>query len=266
MSRIKSCFDQLHQTKIKGLIPYITAGDHSFDATVNFFHIMVKAGADILEVGVPFSDPVAEGPVIEKAHHRAVAKGISLKDVLAMIAKFRETNTTTPIVLMGYMNPIEVMGCDSFAESAKDAGVDGVITVDCPPEESDDLRAALDLKDIDIISLVAPNTSDERIKTICNKASGFIYYVSFKGVTGASGRLKTDEVAQRVNHLRSFTSLPIAVGFGIKNGETAATVSKVANAVVVGAALVKTLADYDSDQASAIIEQQITEMRSAMDA
>lgn len=266
MTRINTCFEELNQQSRKGLIPYITAGDHSAEATVEFLHTMVEAGADLLEVGVPFSDPAADGPVIEKAHHRAVAKGVSLDDVLAMVSEFRKKDQKTPVVLMSYLNPIEIMGYEVFASRANQAGVDGIIIVDCPPEESDELSPILKGVNIDIIRLIAPNTSDERIKSIVKAASGFLYYVSFKGVTGASGLLNTDEVRMRVNHLRDFTSLPVCVGFGIKNGETASVVSKVADAVVVGAALVKTLAENDSKPAAAIIGKQLSEMRSAMDA
>ncbi len=266
MSRITSCFKSIKKQNKKAMIPYITAGYHDFNHTVNLFHILVKAGSDVLEVGVPFSDPVADGPVIEKAHHRAVERGVTLKNVLAMVAKFREQDDETPVVLMAYLNSIETMGYEKFARKASEARVDGVLVVDCPPEEAQPLISMLNSVNIDIIYLVSPNTSDERIRQLVKVASGFVYCVSLKGVTGASDRLEITNVQRRVEHLKKFTELPVCVGFGVRDGNTARVISKVSDGVIVGTVLVKTLEENDSKIAPAIIKQQIQEMRSAIDA
>ena len=263
--RIAKCFSRLAKAKKKGFIPYITAGDYSEKETVHLLHTMVSAGANLLEVGIPFSDPGADGPIIERAHHRAVKRGVHLKTVLNMVADFRKKDDATPIVLMGYLNSIEAMGYETFASEAVVAGVDGVLIVDCPPEESDSLLPVLKKHNIDIIYCICPNTTDKRIQKICDIASGYIYYVSLKGVTGSSSGLDTNEVKRRVIHIRQFTSLPICVGFGIKDGQTASVISKTADAVIVGTALVKTLEEYRGQDVVPIIRSQVLEIRTAMD-
>ena len=218
MSRIAGHFALLKQQGRKALIPYVTAGDPAPSVIVPLMHAMVGAGADIIELGVPFSDPMADGPVIAKAHERALKHNVSLRDVLGMVAEFRQSNTTTPVVLMGYLNPVEVMGYNTFALAAAEAGLDGVLTVDLPPEEADDLTRELQAVGIDPIYLLAPTTTPERIRLITDAASGYVYYVSLKGVTGAA-TLDIPEVASRLETIRSISDLPIGVGFGIKGAE-----------------------------------------------
>ena len=237
MSRLTELFSRLKRQQKRALIPYVVAGDPSPSGTVQLLHRLVAAGADVLEVGVPFSDPMSEGLVIQLGHERALANGINLRAVLDLVREFRRDNTETPVVLMGYANPIERFGYDAFAEASADAGVDGLITVDLPPEEVERLDSALMRVDIDNILLISPTTANERIKTIVGRARGFIYYVAVKGVTG-SGQLDVDEVAERVAVIRGLTDLPIAVGFGIKDAESAQRVAGVADAVVVGSALI----------------------------
>jgi tryptophan synthase alpha chain len=230
-------------------------------------HALVGAGANILELGVPFSDPMADGPVIQRASERALAAGMSLERVLAMVTEFRRDDSRTPVVLMGYLNPFEVAGYEKFAAAAAAAGVDGILTVDLPPEEADDFRAALRGHDIDLIFLLAPNSSEERIKRICAQASGFVYYVSLKGVTGA-GHLDAAEVETRVRAIKALTDLPVGVGFGIRDAETAARLAAVSDAVVVGSALINTL-EASMDTPSRIPEEVaalLASMRTAMDA
>lgn len=237
MSRLTELFSRLKRQQKRALIPYVVAGDPSPSGTVQLLHRLVAAGADVLEVGVPFSDPMSEGLVIQLGHERALANGITLRAVLDLVQEFRLDNTETPVVLMGYANPIERFGYDAFAEASADAGVDGLITVDLPPEEVERLDSALMRVGIDNILLISPTTANERIKTIVGRARGFIYYVAVKGVTG-SGQLDVDEVAERVAVIRGLTDLPIAVGFGIKDAESAQRVAGVADAVVVGSALI----------------------------
>lgn len=266
MSRIHDRFAQLKQQGRKALIPYLTAGDPNLDFTVPLMHAMVQAGADILEVGVPFSDPMAEGPVIQHAMERALMHHVSLHQVIDMVAKFRTEDTETPVLLMGYLNPIEVMGYESFVNEAVSAGVDGVLLVDLPPEEAGELLQSARSQGLDVVFLVAPTTTDQRIQTIAQASSGFIYYVSLKGVTGA-GHLDANEVQQRVARIKSFTSLPVGVGFGIKDGASAKSISAVADAVVVGSALVRLVeANMPSlDNTRAAVTKLIGEMRQAMD-
>lgn len=237
MSRISHCFKQLDKRGRVALIPFVTAGDPGPDVTVPLMHAMVQAGADIIELGVPFSDPMADGPVIQRASERALEHGISLRDVLGMVRRFREQDQETPVVLMGYLNPIEVMGYDAFALAASDAGVDGVLTVDLPPEEADELLAVLRPREIDPIFLIAPTSSEARFQRICDAASGFVYYVSVKGITGSS-HLAVGEVAAKTAQIRKHTNLPVGVGFGIKDADTAQAVAQVADAVIVGSVLV----------------------------
>ncbi len=266
MSRIAQRFADLKAVGRKALIPFVTAGDPNPNVTVPLLHDMVEAGADLLELGVPFSDPMAEGPVIQKACERALMHNTSLRDVLAMVKQFRQTDSETPVVLMGYMNPVEIMGYQAFAKAAVEAGVDGLLTVDMPPEEAGDLVAALAEASVDPIFLLAPTTIDERIAKICADASGFVYYVSLKGVTGAAN-LDVAAVEHKVEQIRRHTDLPIGVGFGIRDADTAQQVSVVADAVVVGSAVVNRVAE-NADRPEKINEavcSLLRDMRAAMD-
>jgi tryptophan synthase alpha chain len=267
MSRIAKHLGVLRKQGRKALIPFITAGDPQPSVTVPTMHALVEAGADIIELGVPFSDPMADGPVIQHASERALLHHVGMRDVLAMVSEFRQTNTETPVVLMGYLNPIEVMGYEAFAAAAAEAGVDGILTVDMPPEEAQDFTAQLRAKDLDPIFLMAPTTTVARIGRICELASGFVYYVSVKGITGA-GNLNIDEVAERVKAIRSKTELPVGVGFGIKDGDSAARVAAVADAVVVGSALVSRIEALQDDveKIPQAAGEFIAELRRAMDA
>jgi tryptophan synthase alpha chain len=267
MSRIVAVFDRNAKRGRTALVPYITAGDPQTGVTVPLMHAMVDAGADILELGVPFSDPMADGPVIQAACERALKHHMSLNDVLAMVREFRQRDDRTPVVLMGYLNPIEVMGYGTFAALAADAGVDGVLTVDLPPEESHDLLVELRDRRIDPIFLIAPTSDSGRISRICAAASGFVYYVSLKGVTGSSA-LDVSSVASRLEIVRKLSELPVGVGFGIKDPETAAQVARIADAVVVGSAIVNLVAANAGDAAT--IRERVggllSSMRAAMDA
>ncbi len=242
MSRIAGRFEQLAEEGRKALIPYIVVGDPRLEVTVPLMHALVANGADILELGVPFSDPMSEGPVIQLAHERALANGASLRDALAAVREFREKDDTTPVLLMGYANPVEHMGHAVFADAAAEAGLDALLTVDIPPEEVSGINTELQRVGLDNIFLVAPTTPDARIERIASEASGFIYYVSLKGVTGA-GHLDADDVANHVARIRKHSSLPVAVGFGIKDASSAASVAGVADGVVVGSALIRAMAD-----------------------
>lgn len=266
MSRLSTTFEALKSEQKTALVTFITAGDPNPSVTVDLLHDMVAAGANILELGVPFSDPMAEGPVIQAACERALEHNVSLTDVLGMVKEFRTKDANTPIVLMGYLNPVEVMGYERFADAAGDAGADGLILVDLPPEEGEDLIKALKAKQIDPIFLLAPTSTDERMETICTQARGFVYYVSLKGVTGAA-TLDVDSVVKKVAQIRGHTSIPVGVGFGISDASSAAKVAAVADAVVVGSAIVKRVAENADDPKK--ISQQVCEllssMRSAMD-
>ena len=266
MSRIAPLFQALKQQGRRALIPYIAAGDPEPWVTVPLMHALVKSGADVLELGVPFSDPMADGPVIQRAAERALKHGISLTRVLAMVHEFREKDKTTPVVLMGYLNPIEVMGYQRFAKEAAAAGVDGVLTVDLPPEEAESFLAALKVHSLDTIFLLAPTSPIERIKLIAKAASGFIYYVSLRGVTGAAN-LDVPEVAAKLNTIRSYTGLPLGVGFGIITPETAAQVAETADAVIVGSAVVKRMEEMATQPDKILTEVPafIARLRAAMD-
>ena len=246
MSRIAGRFQQLAEQGRTALIPYIVAGDPGQDVTVQLMHRLVERGADIIELGVPFSDPMAEGPVIQQAHERALANGTTLAAVLGMVRDFRKSDSTTPVLLMGYANPVMHMGYAAFADAAAAVGLDALLTVDIPPEEVDGINAELQRVGMDNIFLVAPTTPDERIARIAARASGFIYYVSLKGVTGA-GHLDTGDVARRLEAIRGHSDLPIAVGFGIKDADSARAVAAVADGVVVGSALVNAMAQAIED-------------------
>lgn len=266
MSRIAACFAALKAQGKSALIPYVTAGDPHPSITVPLMHRMVAAGANIIELGVPFSDPMADGPTIQKAHERALLHNTSLTDILAMVAAFRQTDQTTPVVLMGYLNPIEIMGYATFAKAAQTAGVDGVLTVDLPPEEGGDVLPLFREHGLDPIFLVSPTTPSVRMQSIAAAASGFIYYVSLKGVTGAN-TLDVGQVADRIGQIRAFTSLPLGVGFGIKDAATAAAVAGVADAVVVGSAIINQVEATPDDHAIIMnrISDLLSSMRQAMD-
>jgi len=265
MSRIQTTFATLKQSGKKALIPFITAGDPHPDQTVAMLHGLVKAGADLIELGVPFSDPMADGPVIQRASERALVHKVGLRHVLAMVKEFRQQDDKTPIILMGYANPIEAMGIEKFANAAKDAGIDGMLTVDYPPEESTEFNAMLKARDIDPVFLLSPTTDKARVGIIVNQASGFIYYVSLKGVTG-SKNLDIIEVADRVASIRSQTNLPIGVGFGVRDAETAKAVASVADAVVVGSRMVQEVEKSNSDNVVANLMALTAELRAAIDA
>jgi tryptophan synthase alpha chain len=266
MSRIAGVFADLRQRQRTALVPFVTAGDPAPSVTVPLMHAMVDAGADLIELGVPFSDPMADGPVIQRASERALAHHVTLRQVMDMVHAFRRDNTTTPVVLMGYLNPIEAMGYAAFAEQAAAAGVDGVLTVDIPPEEAGECVPALRANGIDPIYLVAPTSHRARIERITAVASGFVYYVSLKGVTGAAN-LSIDSVRVKLDEIRACTDLPVGVGFGIKDAETAGAMARIADAVVVGSALVSCIeANPDRpDDAVMQIRDLLAAMRAAMD-
>ena len=264
MSRIAEAFAKLAASKRSALIPFVTAGDPSPAQTVPVMHALVKGGADVIELGVPFSDPMADGPVVQRSSERALKHGVGLRDVLAYVAQFRKTDAKTPVVLMGYANPIERMGLAAFVAEAKKAGVDGVLIVDYPPEESESWLEALAGSGIDPIFLLSPTSSDERIARVAKVASGYIYYVSLKGVTGAA-HIDTRDVEAMLARIRKHTKVPIGVGFGIRDGETARRVGSVADAVVVGSRLVQELADAPAAEAPARAERLVGDLRRAMD-
>lgn len=266
MSRLQQRFAGLKAAGRKALIPFITAGDPRPEITVPLMHALVENGADIIELGVPFSDPMADGPVIQRASERALAHHVSLRQVLEMVRTFRRQDATTPVVLMGYLNPVEAMGYAAFAAAAAEAGVDGVLTVDIPPEEAGDLLAALRPHGIDPIFLLAPTTADSRIATICRSASGFVYYVSVKGVTGAA-HLDIDGVCAQVERIRAHTDLPVGVGFGIRDADSARAVAQVADAVIVGSALVRRIEELRDDPDTLLAQTAglIGELRRALD-
>ncbi|MCF6208883.1 MAG: tryptophan synthase subunit alpha [Ghiorsea sp.] len=266
MSRIQERFKLRAKEGRKLLIPYFTAGDPKPENAVPMMHAMVEAGADLIELGVPFSDPMAEGPVIQKAMERALEHNVSLRDVMAMVAEFRQKDSETPVILMGYLNPVEVMGYAEFAKAASKAGVDGLLTVDIPPEEAADYVVALKAEGIDRIFLIAPTTSEDRIKAINDASGGFLYYVSLKGVTGA-GHLDVKAVQDRVSMIRTLTELPVGVGFGIKDAESAASIASAADAVIVGSAIVKRIEENldSADNAIKAVCELLSGMRAALD-
>ena len=267
MSRLNAKFEALRQTGRKALIPFLTAGDPDPEFTVPAMHAMVGAGADIIELGVPFSDPMADGPVIQKASERALAHKMSLRRVLGLVREFRSRDDTTPVVLMGYLNPVECMGYRAFVDQAQAASVDGVLTVDMPPEESSDLILWLHEAGIDPIFLLAPNSTAERIRKMGQLGRGYLYYVSLKGVTGAT-HLDLGEVENKLAEIRRYTDLPLGVGFGVRNAEIAANIARFADAVVVGSALVSRIEAAPEQPAQALNEivGLLHAMRAAMDA
>ncbi|MFI4982300.1 MAG: tryptophan synthase subunit alpha [Nevskiales bacterium] len=266
MSRIKTVFDALKARGTKALVPYITAGDPHPKHTVALMHALVKGGADVIEVGVPFSDPMADGPVIQLACERALVHGTSLWQVLEMVAEFRTTDISTPVVLMGYLNPIEARGFEAFAKRAGQAGVDGVLVVDLAVEEAPEIAPIFRAAGLDCIFLLAPTSSAARIAAIAEQASGYLYYVSLKGVTGAA-TLDIGSVEAKLAEIRQHTKLPVAVGFGIRDAESAAKVGRVADAVVVGSALVSQIEKHQNEPAvlPGLLTQQLGAIRAALD-
>lgn len=264
-NRIDQRFAELKKHARAGLIPFVTAGDPHPDYTVAVMHALVAAGADLIELGVPFSDPMADGPVIQHANERALLKGIGLKNILGWVEEFRRKDVQTPIVLMGYLNPIEIYGYARFADDAANAGVDGVLLVDCPVEEVDAAQT-LRARGLRQIFLAAPTTDTKRLHELCDHAEGFVYYVSFAGITGAS-HLDLEPVKARVAAIKARTNTPVAVGFGIKDAASAASVSAFADAVVIGSALVETLAGSSSaDEAARRASDFLAPIRAVLDA
>ena len=264
MSRIQTVFEQLKLQQRKALIPFITAGDPNPQLTVPLLHALVEAGADILELGVPFSDPMADGPTIQRASERALKHHVGLHHVLDMVAEFRRKNSHTPVVLMGYGNPIEAMGWETFAKRCAEAGVDGVLTVDFPPEESHEAFTHLEAHGIDPIFLLAPTTREERVEQVAKLARGYVYYVSLKGVTGA-GNLDLSAIEQKLPQLRRHIKLPIGVGFGIRDGATASAVAKLCDGVVVGSRIVQEIENSNEQEVVANVGRLVKELRQAID-
>ncbi len=266
MSRLAATFEALSKSGRKALVPFITAGDPRPDFTLPMMHAMVEAGVDVIELGVPFSDPMADGPVIQRASERALEHKMSLRRTLAIATEFRKTNQHTPVVLMGYVNPIEAMGYEDFANAAQRADIDGVLTVDLPPEEAEECAALLKARDIDPIFLLAPNSGDERIQKMEAVGSGYLYYVSLKGVTGA-GHLNTADVETKLKQIRANTRLPVAIGFGVKDAQTAKTVANLGDGVVIGSALISKIEANldDTERAKNEIVELLVAMRQAMD-
>ncbi len=269
MSRIATTLQALQTAGRKALIPYIAAGDPYPDATAEIMQALAEGGADIIELGVPFSDPMADGPVIQQASERALARGIGMDQVLDCVRAFRRANDRTPVVLMGYSNPIERYeqrhGAGSYAAAARDAGVDGLLVVDYPPEECEAFAAALKKAGLDLIFLLAPTSTEQRMEEVGRIASGYVYYVSLKGVTGA-GHLDTDAVADAVPRIRRHVKVPVGVGFGIRDAHTAQAVARVADAVVIGSRLVQLLNEQPRDRVAAAGKAFMAEIRVALDA
>lgn len=266
MSRLQGCFEALRAARRKALVCFITAGDGGVDTTLASMHAMVEAGADVIELGVPFSDPMADGPTIQQSSERALAGGLRVDDVFATVRRFRGTDQRTPVVLMGYANPVEARGAERFAADAATAGVDGIITVDLPPEEGEEHYAAFRQHGLDPIFLIAPNTAAPRIASLCAGASGFVYFVAIKGVTG-SHQAQVSEVAASVAQIRAATDLPVCVGFGIRDAEAARAMAEVCDAVIVGSALVQCFADLRAtpEQIPAQLGALVADLRGGVD-
>ena len=269
MSRIQTTFEQLKAQGRKALIPYVTAGFPFADITPALMHGMVEAGADVIELGVPFSDPVADGPVIQKAGEKALSLGVGMVQVLDHVREFRKRNTTTPVVLMGYANPVErydqVHGDGAFVRDAAEAGVDGVLIVDYPPEECEAFAASLQANGMDLIFLLAPTSTDERMAQVARVASGYVYYVSLKGVTG-SGALDTSAVEQMLPRIRQHVTIPVGVGFGIRDAATAQAIGKVADAVVIGSRIIQLIEDQEHAKVVPLTIDFLRGIRKALDA
>lgn len=264
MSRIQTTFEKLRLHNRKALIPFIIAGDPAPQLTVPLLHTLVESGADILELGVPFSDPMADGPTIQRASERALKHHVGLHHVLDMVAEFRRSDATTPVVLMGYGNPIEAMGWETFARRCAKVGVDGVLTVDFPPEEGHEAFAHLEKHGIDPIFLLAPTSTDVRVERVAKQARGYVYYVSLKGVTGA-GHLDLDAIGQKIPQLRKHIQLPIGVGFGIRDAATALAVARLCDGVVVGSRIVQEIENSTEQNVVANVGKLVNELRQAVD-
>ncbi|MCL4745383.1 MAG: tryptophan synthase subunit alpha [Burkholderiaceae bacterium] len=264
MSRLAAAFERFAAARRKALIPYVTAGFPNPGATVGIMHAMVAAGADVIELGVPFSDPMADGPVVQRANEAALALGVALRDVLAMVGEFRERDPDTPVVLMGYANPIERIGAERFLDDAARSGVDGLVVVDYPPEESGDFSVAARARGIDLIFLLAPTSGEERLARVLAMASGYVYYVSRKGVTGA-GHVDTEEVAAHVAAIKRASSIPVGVGFGIRDAATARAIARNADAVIIGTRIIQLLDDGDPAHAAQRAGRFIAGIRAALD-
>ena len=265
MSRIAACFAALKAAGRKALIPYVTAGDPLPASTVPILHGLVEAGADILEIGVPFSDPMADGPAIQRSSERALRNGVGLADVLGFVIQFRKKDSATPVVLMGYANPIEAMGVEKFVDAAKGAGVDGVIVVDYPPEECGPFAGLCGKAGIDCIFLLAPTSTDARIREVARAGTGYLYYVSLKGVTGVKS-VDATEVAAQLPRIRALSNLPIGVGFGIKDAESARAIANIADAVIIGSRIVQEIESAGSAHAVARVKALLQPIRKALDA
>ena len=269
MNRIEATFSALQQAGRKALIPYVTAGFPFADITPALMHGMVEAGVDVIELGVPFSDPMADGPVIQKAGEKALSLGVGLAQVLEMVATFRQRNQSTPVVLMGYANPLEryeqQRGKGSFARDAQAAGVDGLLIVDYPPEECVEFAAELRAHGIDLIFLLAPTSTPERMQQVARVASGYVYYVSLKGVTG-SGALDTASVEAMLPTIRKHVHIPVGVGFGIRDAATAQAIGKVADAVVIGSRIIQLIEDQPHEKVVAVTIDFLRGVRKALDA
>lgn len=268
MNRIEKQLAQFKEQGRKALVCYIVNGDPRPEVTLPAMHALVEAGADIIEIGVPFSDPMAEGPVIQRGHERALEFNTSLTGTFQLVSEFRKTDDTTPIVIMGYANPIERMGYKDCAENSAQAGIDGILTVDLPAEESKELHGFLQEKSIENIFLLAPTTTQDRMKSVVELAGGFVYYVSLKGVTGA-GHLDVDAVQTRLGEIKQLTDLPTLVGFGIKDAESASAVASVSDGVVVGSVLVNAMGENASKSTEEIcqsLKEIVAPMRAALDA
>jgi tryptophan synthase alpha chain len=265
MSRIGERFASLKAAGRTGLIPYVTTGDPSPSTTLPLMHALAASGADVIELGVPFSDPMADGPVVQRASDRAIRHGVGLADCLRLVGEFRRTDLVTPIVLMGYANPIERMGIDRFVQLASEAGVDGVLVIDYPPEECTDLGERLRARQIDPIFLLAPTSTEQRIEQIARVASGYVYYVSLKGITGA-GHLDVASVTERIPSIRARVRLPVGVGFGIKDAASARAIGRVADAVVIGSRVIQTMEEAGEAAAVDAAAAFVASIRAALDA
>jgi len=264
MSRITATLSALAAKNKKGLIPFITAGDPAPELTVKLMHALVAGGADVIELGVPFSDPMADGPVIQRASERALANGVGMREVLQFVTEFRQVDQATPVVLMGYANPIERMGAEVFIAAAKEAGVDGVLVVDYTPEECEDFSALMKENALDPIFLLAPTSTDERIAQVGKVASGYVYYVSLKGVTG-SGHLDLEAVGSKIPEIKKHVRVPVGVGFGIRDAATARAIASVSDAVVIGSRIIQELENTPREQAVQAVQTFMAGIRKALD-
>ena len=264
MSRIAATFARLRKAGRKALIPFVTAGDPEPELAVPIMNALVAGGADIIELGVPFSDPMADGPVIQRSSERALKRGVSLKEVIGFVAEFRKHDRVTPVVLFGYANPFEAMGVECFADAAKSADADGVLVVDYPPEEAEQLVSLLDARGLDTVFLLSPTTDDARLRQVAALGRGYLYYVSLRGVTGAATVNLTD-VAARLGHIRGLTRLPIGVGFGIRDRDTASRVAQFADAVVIGSRLVQEIEDSPRPTVLEKVTAFLSDIRAGMD-